>query len=109
MLEENSDREGGDRNGERRSREIVKNHNVPNLSSAAGWSLKYWCKFAYTWDIDSARNNSERITMIPHGLAPARIPVCGNPGERNVNKHNYVTNYIKTNLLLCNWDGFLYP
>ena len=41
MLEENSDREGGDRNGERRSREIVKNHNVPNLSSAAGWSLKY--------------------------------------------------------------------
>ena len=37
-----------------------------------------------TWDIDSAWNNSDKITMTPHGLAPARIPVRVNQGEINV-------------------------
>lgn len=34
-----------------------------------------WCRWPYTWDFDSALNNSLIRVITPHGHIPANIPV----------------------------------
>ena len=62
-----------------------------SLSEAAVLVCKYWWRWPYTWDFDSALNSSRTKAIIPHGHIPASIPI----------KRSHECLILQTRLYVC--------